>query len=186
MIYVFRTKGVLFFMASQTAAKLEVISSLWLETPDGVIISRRPDTDDNEPGLFGPAVIEHAEVGETPEQTIRRGMSEELGLEGLYLNRFAVAPMQIGGYSLTLFAAFWEIEWPIGRADGTEPLITANPDEVAQIGWVERSSLFEWVERKPELFVATARLWKSLFEMPLPKQFAGDAWVPTDSAAKAN
>ena len=95
-------------MASRVKA-LKRSVSLVIERPEGMLLVRRPDSDESLPGMWGlPAVTLHA--GETEEEAVRRAGRTKLGVEVRPLRPIGDAEGEHPGYRIHMRDWMAEIE----------------------------------------------------------------------------
>lgn len=72
-------------LVHETGAWHRGIHILVFDSQERILIQRRSAKKDKSPGYLDLSVSEHAVAGETFEETARRGLREELGIEGVPL-----------------------------------------------------------------------------------------------------
>jgi 8-oxo-dGTP pyrophosphatase MutT (NUDIX family) len=101
--------------------------SLVVESPEGVLLVRRPDDDESLPGVWGLPAASLAE-GESQEDAVRRAGREKLGVE--------VRPVEPVGRELGM--TDWRVEIVAGRPSVPQP----GPNtQYAELRWGEIAEL---------------------------------------------
>ena len=121
-----------------------------------VLIQRRALAKYHTPGLWANTCCTHPDWDETPVDCAVRRLREELGIEGLY----------------PTFRDRVEYRAPVGQgliehevvdifiADAPADLqVTPNPDEVAEVRWIDLYDLAAEVARWPERFTPWLRIY---------------------------
>jgi isopentenyl-diphosphate delta-isomerase len=130
--------------------------SVFVTEGDRVLIQRRALGKYHTPGLWANTCCSHPHWGEDALTCATRRLQEELGITGLPLSHIGQIEYRadVGGGLIEHEV----VEVFIARADAGLP-IAPNPDEVADIDWINLSALVAVVERFPERFTPWLRIY---------------------------
>jgi isopentenyl-diphosphate delta-isomerase len=120
---------------------------LLFNTDDELLLQRRGEHKDLYPNCWDYSVGEHLKVGESYQQGARRGLQEELGLEGVTL--VSVSGVEKATWSGANFIDRSMFQGFTARAK--RALDVAN-DEVAEVKWIGLSELTKLLIQREELF----------------------------------
>ena len=133
-----------------------------------LLLQRRALDKYHSPGLWANACCTHPFLNETSAACARRRLKQELGIEGLTLTyrhsleyRADVGGGMIEHELVDVFVADWT---PDGRID-------PNPDEVAEVAWVELNDVLADLEASPDKFAP----WLGIYLGQHEKDILGDA-----------
>lgn len=131
------------------------LSKLWVEDEAGnVLIQKRGDGPDFNPGLFVFAMCGLNHEGDTYEWTARRKARNELGIYFKHLRPLAIMPL--ADPLKQGFVGYFTVVAP-----GVRPETKCDPEEVAEARWFGKDELRELMKMKPKLFV------EDLLKIPL-------------------
>ncbi len=119
---------------------------IWLFMPDGkLLIQRRTEDRPHAPGALDCSVSEHVKAGEDYLSAARRGLREELGLEGIDLEPVIKFRMEYGPNDNEISELFQ------GRL--TDPgRVHFDPQEVASVEAASTEELEEWIKERQRPF----------------------------------
>jgi isopentenyl-diphosphate delta-isomerase len=130
--------------------------SVFVMARDKVLIQRRALGKYHTPGLWANTCCTHPLWDETPADCAVRRLEEELGITGLYPSfrdqveyRAAVGGGLIEHEVVDIFIA----DAPLTLR------VTPNPDEVAEVRWIDLYDLAAEVQRWPERFTPWLRIY---------------------------
>lgn len=119
-----------------------------------ILLQRRALSKYHSPGLWTNSVCSHQCVDESNEEAAARRLNEELGIEE--------APELKDLFTFQYHAKFdnglQEHEFDhvlFGKYNG---YLLPNPEEVAEVKWMDADEISEWLERSPEEFTVWFRL----------------------------
>lgn len=121
-----------------------------------VLIQRRAAGKYHTPGLWANTCCTHPRWGETAADCAVRRLREELGIEGLYpVYRDRVEYRAEVGQDLVEHEVV-----DIFLAHALDDIaVTPNPDEVAEVRWVDLYELAAEAQRRPERFTPWLRIY---------------------------
>ncbi len=112
---------------------------VWLFAPDGkVLIQRRSDDRPHYPGALDCSVSEHVKAGEDYLPAARRGLQEELGLQGIDLKPVVKFRMNYGPNDNEISELF---QGKLAAGDRVQ----FDPGEVESVGFAELDELQRWL-----------------------------------------
>jgi len=121
--------------------------------PEGrMLLQRRAFDKYHSPGLWTNACCSHPRPGETPVDAARRRSREELGLD--LEVRFVLSFV----YRAEFDNGLTEHEFDHVFVAQSDALPWPEPAEVAEVCWVERTELLDWMKTEPEAFTAWFRI----------------------------
>jgi isopentenyl-diphosphate Delta-isomerase len=119
-----------------------------------ILLQRRALSKYHSPGLWTNSVCSHQCEGESNEEAAARRLNEELGIEH--------SPELTDLFTFQYHAQFdnglQEHEFDhvlFGKYNG---YLVPNPDEVAEIKWIDADDISEWLERSPDDFTVWFQL----------------------------
>ncbi|MFH1404911.1 MAG: NUDIX hydrolase, partial [Patescibacteria group bacterium] len=119
-------------------------ATLWVQNDQGeVLIQKRSDKVQHNPGTYGSAAGGTVDEGGTYEETVIRESEEEIGLTGIH-PKLSLKRL----YNGNCFTQWFEIKL---NMDITE--FTLDPDEVAELKWFELSQLQKMVKDNSDNFM---------------------------------
>lgn len=128
------------------------VTTLWLtdSTKTQCLITQRKWTCRNDPGKWMMAVSGTVEEGEEYDSNIEHEIVEEIGLEGVTVQKVDKIFVDDGMHRF--FVQFYTAEVDMTKVD-----ITIQEDEVEQYQWISIKKLVDWVHEKPEDFVPSMK-----------------------------
>jgi isopentenyldiphosphate isomerase len=128
------------------------VTALWLTdlTKTHCLITQRKWNKHNDPGKWMMAVSGTVEEGEGYDSNIEHEVVEEIGLEGVKVQKVDKSFVDDGLHRF--FVQFYTAKIDMATAD-----ITIQEDEVEQYQWVSIIKLVAWVQEKPEDFVPSMK-----------------------------
>ncbi len=119
------------------------------------LLARRALSKSHDPGKWGPAVAGTVEKGESYEQNIYKEAEEELGIQGLKLEK--EAKQRIHGKH-NFFDQWFAVnlDWDISK-------FMIQKEEVEEIRWFSKKEILETFEKNPSFFLPSAKQWIDLF-----------------------
>lgn len=108
------------------------------------LLQRRSEKKDTFPGRWDYSVSEHVNPGENYLETVKRGLSEELGIESSNLKRLAKVKMNYGPQDNMISKVFF-------AKDSLNPQ-KINEEEVAEIGYFSKEELDSNTRNNPNKF----------------------------------
>lgn len=135
-------------LRSQINGKSDIyrVSALWITNSNGeVLLAQRKLTKENDPGLWGPAVVGTLEKGETYESNIYKEAKEEIGLTNKKFN--------IGPKIRVTEPRNYFVQWYTLALDRSAKDFTIQVDEVEQVKWIKLGILKNDVATYPEKYV---------------------------------
>lgn len=121
-----------------------------------ILMQRRALGKYHTPGLWTNTCCTHPHWGEAAAQCARRRLSEELGITGLSLRHAGVVEYRadvMGGLTEHEVVDLFTADAPADMA------ITLDPDEVAEIAWLEREDLLADLQARPERYTPWMRIY---------------------------
>ena len=106
-----------------------------------LLVHRRAETKDLWPGWWDVAVGGVIAPGEVDDAAALREMTEELGVEGVHLERLGSGAYEDADVRLVASVYVCHSEGPFSFADG----------EITEALWVSRADLTQWLQAKPFL-----------------------------------
>ena len=123
-----------------------------------VLIQQRALTKYHTPGQWANTCCTHPRWNESPSDCAVRRLNEELGIKGLFpAHRDTIEYRADVGNGLVEHEV---VDLFIAHADDTLS-VTPNPDEVAQVRWVDFYDLCADVKRRPERYTPWLRIYLS-------------------------
>ena len=130
--------------------------SVFVMRGNKTLLQRRALTKYHTPGLWANACCTHPLWGETAEDCAPRRLQQELGIEGL-------TPRHRGQiiYRADVGGGLVEDEVvEVFTAEAPDKMAMApNPDEVAEVAWVDMDVLLAGIERAPERYTPWLRIY---------------------------
>lgn len=127
------------------------IAALWLINSKGqILMAKRVDTKDKDPGKWGPSAAGTMEQGEEYESNIYKEAEEELGLTGL---RFDKSIKQRFHEPRQAFC-----QWFVGYCDFPAESFKLQEDEVDKVEWVDIEQVKKDARNNPNKYVASILL----------------------------
>jgi isopentenyl-diphosphate Delta-isomerase len=140
--------------AHQKGLLHRAFSVFLINNQNKILLQRRALSKYHSPGLWTNSVCSHQCVDESNEEAAARRLFEELGIEE--------APELKDLFTFQYHAQFdnglQEHEFDhvlFGKYNG---YLLPNPDEVAEIKWMEADEISEWLERSPDEFTVWFQL----------------------------
>ena len=134
------------------------VSGLMIMNDAGeILLARRAWSKRQHPGLWGPAVAGTIEEGEDYHSNIIKEAEEELGLKGI---EPALGPKRRIKGDYNYFG-----QWYFLKQNKLIQEFKPDPEEVAEIRWVDKTRLLQEVKESPENFTASAPLWEGLLKI---------------------
>jgi isopentenyldiphosphate isomerase len=125
------------------------ISSLWITDHDGnILLAKRAGSKRINPNQWAEAVTGTVEEDEDYDSNIIKEAWEELGLKGLE-NKIQKSEKIF--YDFPINRLF--VQWYFLQVDKSEIVFNINEEEVAEIKWVSKKELNEWIKIRPMDFV---------------------------------
>lgn len=122
------------------------VSSLWITDSKGkILLAQRAFSKSNDPGKWGPAVAGTVEQGETYESNILKEAEEELGLQGVQLEK---GRKELHEGEHRFFCQ--EFSTVVDQQEGD---FSINLEEVAAIKWWVEAELRKAVFENPDAFL---------------------------------
>jgi isopentenyl-diphosphate Delta-isomerase len=130
--------------------------SVFVTEGDRVLIQRRALHKYHTPGLWANTCCTHPHWGESDLDCATRRLSEELGISGLDLRHAGEIEYRadVGGG----LVEHEVVQVYTARAMPDLP-VTPNPEEVADVDWINLPALRSIVERRPERFTPWLRIY---------------------------
>lgn len=127
------------------------IAALWLiNSKNQVLIAKRVDTKDKDPGKWGPSAAGTMEENEDYDTNIYKEAEEELGLTGV---EFTKSIKQRFHEPREAFC-----QWFIGYCDKQPSEFSLQADEVDRVEWVDIDWLRRDAQSHPDKYVASILL----------------------------
>lgn len=137
-------------------------SVLWVTNSVGqVLLTQRSPKKDKGAGLWSAAAAGTVDEGEDYLSNIIKEAAEEIGLTVIPEKLVVRDKVRVKNFETNHFA-----QWYTYSVDKDSSEFTLQPDEVADIKWMEPSEVSEFLARYPEQCVPTAPLWKSMGLIP--------------------
>lgn len=114
-----------------------------------LLIQKRADHLPAGPGLWGEATAGHVDAGETYLEAAKRELVEEIGVEDVELTEVAKFFADTSGKT-KIMKRFHMVY--TGTYDGE---VTPNPDEVAEVRWINPGELKKWIDERPDEFMSS-------------------------------
>ncbi len=122
------------------------IVTIWLENTSGdILLAQRSLDKKNNPGKWGPAAAGTVEYGDSYDETARREVLEELGVEvplqtkGLFMHRSMIGARADMGY--------------VGQIDIPAEEFQIQKEEVEQVKWIGKAALLANYKRHQEDYI---------------------------------
>lgn len=130
--------------------------SVFVTEGDRILIQRRALSKYHTPGLWANTCCTHPHWGEADVDCAHRRLAEELGITGLDL-----CPVGEIEYRADVGGGLVEHEMVQVFTARAMPdlVVTPNPDEVADVDWINLAALRAIVERFPERFTPWLRIY---------------------------
>ena len=121
------------------------VTGLWVTSSEGdILLARRALIKKYHAGVWGPAVSDTVEEGETYESNIIKEMEEEIGLSGVMPQISFKKRMSTGHeYFGQWFTVVVSRDYKFKKQD----------EEVEELRWFSKDEIHKLVEEKPEIFV---------------------------------
>lgn len=122
------------------------VSALWITNSKGeVLLAKRKNSKDKDPGKWGPAAAGTVESGETYKTNIYKEAEEEIGLTGV---RFEIGPKIRVSQNTNYFGQWFTavIDWPADK-------FKIQQSEVEQVSWVPKNVLLKDLDENPSKYI---------------------------------
>lgn len=141
------------------------VAALWLVNENKeLLLAKRSDTKQHDPGKWGPSVTGKQEVGELEVEAVIRETEEELGLTTvLYKPEFLFEEDFVHPDGVT---RRFSIYYATANKKSVDAALKLDSEEVAEIKWISKQGIRDLLESEPgEVITASAfALWEKVLQ----------------------